>query len=161
MCEAPRTAIDDCCCFAKVPVEGREDLFDLNYECPMQATLCQFTVEDENDKTVVVEPSALTCALKALRDRTAGWLRWVDYHLFNESFPASLFVQDDGTVLVVMIEGSDAPPSKYLDIRRATLKPLAYFTGCLALTDDFERFECLMGFEASVVEVCIESFNEF
>lgn len=157
VCEPARTTVDDCCCFGAV-ADG-DGIFTLTNECPLQATLCEFRVKDDNYTPVVVEPSALTCALEALRDRKAGRLLWSDNHLFGQFADADLFVQADGTVLVVQVEGTDVFPNTYLDIRRSALKPPAYFTGCLALTDDFERFGCLMGFQESVAEVCVAAFD--
>jgi len=156
MCEA---AVTDCCCFTTAPIAGVEEAQKLVYNCPLPEKLCAFRVEDyEQDGATIDKPTELTCALEALRDRTAGYLSWEDVGQIMESSAGELFVQADGTAFAVLNDSDDVS-SSYAQISRVQLKPPDYFAGCLALTDDLERFACLKDFEGEVVEVCVEAFK--
>ena len=101
-----------------------------------------------------VDPSALDCALTALRDRSPGLLQWeLDIDSGYGFDGGYVLIKEDGRAIVRTWSWLDLGGETQAAVL-GELPASSEFDACLALDDEEQRFECLRSTSVSSELVC-------
>jgi hypothetical protein len=113
----------------------------------------------DNQGTEVKNPDALTCAFDALQAKKPGVIRWS--YKFNHSQydeEGYIVIRDGGTIIRRNWGQMDLD---YLvaDATHGEAPSDAQLAACTAMTDLYDRFECLRTFTITEIEICDEGWD--
>ncbi|MDC0675028.1 hypothetical protein [Nannocystis radixulma] len=113
----------------------------------------------EGQPPLINDYAALTCTLKALRDRTSGRVSWHDSSDdFTSASNADIVILADGTALIFYSGADDF--CSYTSSYHVVLRPPDHFTLCLAQPTPGQRFTCMQAAVLGPLFKCEPSTDE-